>query len=213
MDIQIPPAESRANHALLRRLLAERNREPERAESIDGQIREAFERTAAVLVMDMVGFSRISLRSGIIHYLAMIAEMDQLARPPIAAHGGIVLKQEADNLFALFDTPTQAYRAALAIFDAFDQANVRASDDRHIRGCIGIGFGPLLVIDDADVFGCEMNLACKLGEDHAAASEILLTADAFAALEPGLPPTEPASYHVAGVPIHCHRHRHGAAEG
>ncbi len=207
MEIDVSPADARANRALLRRLLAERNRDPSRAEQIDEQVRLAFERTAAVLVMDMVGFSRISLRCGIIHYLAMIAEMEEAARPAVLAHGGKVVKQEADNLFAVFDTPTQAMRAALAIFAAFEAINAALSDDRHIQGCIGIGYGPVLVIDDADVFGCEMNLACKLGEDHAGPSEILLTADAHAALDPEPFPTEPATFHVGGVPVHCHRYR------
>lgn len=207
MEIDVPPGDARANRALLRRLLAERNREPERAAQIDEQVRLAFERTAAVLVLDMVGFSRISLTSGIIHYLAMIAEMDEAARPAVLAYGGKVVKQEADNLFAVFDTPTQALRAALAIFSAFDARNATVSDDRHIQGCIGIGYGPLLVVDDADVFGCEMNLACKLGEDHAQATEILLTDAARAALEPGLFSTEPVTHRVGGVPVQSHRHR------
>ena len=202
-------AEARTSRALLRRLLEARNREPERVVLIDAQIRAAFERTAAVLVLDMVGFSRISVRSGIIHYLAMIAEMDSAARPAVAHHGGVVLKQEADNLFALFDGPAEAFRAAVAIYDAFRALNARVPSEQQVEGCIGIGFGPMLLIDDADVFGCEVNLACKLGEDHARAGEILLTDAAHAALHPAPFPTEPVRVHVGGMVIPCHRYNHG----
>src|SRR4051812_26767325 len=58
-----------SGRALLRQLLSERNQESERAAEIDEQIRRTFERVVAVLVLDMVGFSRLSEKHGIIHYL------------------------------------------------------------------------------------------------------------------------------------------------
>ena len=211
MDLDISDGAARANHALLHRLLDERNRDPARAEAIDAEIRRAFEQTVAILVLDMVGFSRTSLRLGIIHYLAMIRAMEAAARPAVAAFGGRVIKQEADNLFAVFDTPTLAVRAALAIFEAFEASNREVEADRHIQGGIGIGFGPVLVIDGRDLFGSEMNLACKLGEDHAQGSEILLTAAACSALEPDLGAIEPATFAVSGLRIDGHRLRYDRA--
>ena len=50
---------------------------------------------------------------------------------------------------------------------------------------MGIGFGPTLVIAESDLFGEEMNLACKLGEDIAGPRQILLTPAAVAALPSG----------------------------
>lgn len=44
--------------------------------------------------------------------------------------------------------------------------------------CLGLGYGEVLRIGDADVFGAEVNAASKLGEDAAKAGEILMT-DAF----------------------------------
>jgi len=41
---------------------------------------------------------------------------------------------------------------------------------------VGIGYGDVLRIGDADVFGAEVNAAAKLGEDTAVAGEILVTA-------------------------------------
>ena len=41
--------------------------------------------------------------------------------------------------------------------------------------CIGLGYGDMLRIGDADVFGAEVNAASKLGEDTAEAWEILVT--------------------------------------
>ena len=52
--------------------------------------------------------------------------------------------------------------------------------------CVGIGYGEMLRIGDADIFGAEVNAACKLGEDVAKSSEILLTG--AASRETSLPP-------------------------
>ena len=196
-----------SGRALLRHLLAERNHEGGRAEEIDDQIRRAFERTVAVLVLDMVGFSRISREHGIIHYLAMIARMALAARPAIEGNGGRVVKQEADNIFAVFETPAMALEAALDIFRGFEAINGVTPSESDIFGSVGIGHGPTLLIEDDDLFGCEVNTACKLGEDLAGASEILLSAAAFEALPPGLYRWEPARYSVSGVDIDCHLFR------
>ncbi|HEX8202762.1 MAG TPA: adenylate/guanylate cyclase domain-containing protein [Isosphaeraceae bacterium] len=169
----------------LRRLLSERNQEPGRAAEIDGRIRAAFERRVAILVLDMCGFSRLSRKHGIIFYLGMIRQMEEAATPAVVGNGGRVIKQEADNLFAVFDQPAQALEAALDIVRAFAAVNSVVPSDRDLHGSIGIGFGATLVVGDEDLFGVEVNLAAKLGEDVARAGEILLTAAAYRALPPG----------------------------
>jgi len=40
---------------------------------------------------------------------------------------------------------------------------------------VGLGYGRMLRIGDADVYGAEVNAASKLGEDRAKAWEILVT--------------------------------------
>src|SRR4051812_1248967 len=130
----------RPGHGELRRLLSERNQHPERAEGIDAQIRAAFERRAAILALDMCGFSRLSRKHGIIFYLAMIRQMEEAATPAVVGNGGRVIKQSADNLYAVFDRPDRALEAALDIFRAFGAVNSVVPDDRDIHGSIGIGF-------------------------------------------------------------------------
>ena len=166
---------SETGSALLRRLLGIRNQFPERIQEIDQQVRDAFERQVAILVLDMVGFSRLTVQHGIIHYLAMINQMEEAARPAVYGNGGEVIKQEADNLYADYEDPAHALESALDIFRAFDAVNNVVPPDRDIFGSIGIGYGRSLIIDDKDLFGSEVNFACKLGEDLAGKSEILLT--------------------------------------
>lgn len=171
-----------AGRAHLRRLLSERNQYPERAAAIDDQIHRAFTRRVALLVLDMCGFSRLTAEHGVIHFLAMVRQMEQAAGPGIAGNGGQLIKQEADNLFAIFDTPEQALEAALDIIRSVEAMNAVLPQERAMAISVGIGYGDTLIIDGQDMFGQEMNSACKLGEDIAGRQEILLTAAAFAAL-------------------------------
>jgi len=190
----------------MRHLLSERNQFPERADEIDQQLRASFERKVAILALDMVGFSRLTIQYGIIHYLAMIHQMEEAARPAVTGNGGKVIKQEADNLYAIFDDPLRALAASLDIFRAFDAINTVVPPGRDIYGSIGIGYGETLVIEEKDIFGSEVNIACKLGEDLAGKSEILLTLDAYAALPPDHHVCSPLSFSVGEMRIDCHRH-------
>ena len=197
---------SESGDALLRRLLGVRNQFPERIDEIDEQLRAAFERTVAVLVLDMVGFSRLTVEYGIIHYLAMIHQMEEAARPAVTGNGGVVVKQEADNLYAIFDDPALALESALDIFRAFDAVNSVVPPGRDIFGSIGIGYGATLVIDERDMYGCEVNIACKLGEDLAGKGEILLTRLAYEALPPDRSVCSPAAFSISEMTFDYYRY-------
>ena len=49
------------------------------------------------------------------------------------------------------------------------------SEEEQILFCVGLGYGEILNIGYADVFGAEVNAASKLGEDTAKAWEVLVT--------------------------------------
>ena len=197
---------SESGRALLRRLLGIRNQYPDRVEQIDQQVRDAFERQVAILVLDMTGFSRLTVQHGIIHYLAMINQMEEAARPAVQGNGGTVIKQEADNLYAVYDDPEHALESALDIFRAFDAVNSVVPLNRDIYGSIGIGYGTSLIIGEEDLFGSEVNFACKLGEDLAGKGEILLTRSAHQALPRGRYVCEPVTYEVSEMKIDCYRY-------
>lgn len=199
IDLSEQPGRDLLNH-----LLAERNQHPERAGEIDARIRQEFERPVAILALDMCGFTRLTEKFGIIHYLSMIHQMESVARPAVRDNGGVVIKCEADNLWAVFDTPAHALEAALDIFRVFDAINTVVPEQRDIYGSIGIGFGSTLIIGKHDLYGPEMNLASKLGEDLAESKEILLTRAAYEALMPDEYVCEPASYQISELDIDCY---------
>jgi len=168
-----------ASRKQLERLLDRRNEHPEQLLAIDREICRTFERECAIFVLDMCGFSRLTLRHGIVHYLALIRRMQRTVLPIVGEHDGRVVKTEADNVFATFATVGRALKAARTVQRALARENAVLPQDWDVNVGIGIGYGPLLMIGDEDVYGSEMNLASKLGEDLAEAGEILLTGAAF----------------------------------
>jgi adenylate cyclase len=136
---------------------------------------QAYGVTRAILVADMSGFSELSQRHGIVHYLAMVRRMQLAATPMVERHGGTVVKFVADNCFAIFADTASAIRCAVDFNNALDQANRTAADQPAIHVSCGIDRGEILVIGNHEFFGNAVNRACKLGEDVAARGEILVT--------------------------------------
>jgi adenylate cyclase len=169
-----------ASRRTLERLLDRRNEHPEQIASVDAQIRAQFEATHAIFVLDMCGFSRLTQKLGIIHYLSLIRRMQRIVLPRIIEHGGTVMKTEADNVFGVFADVPEAADAARSIMEELIIQNRALPADWDVHVGIGIGYGPMLMVGDHDAFGGEMNFASKLGEDLAQAEEILLTEAAWA---------------------------------
>lgn len=158
----------------------------ERRQEIEKEIWAIYGREYAVLILDMSGFSLLTQRHGIIFYLSMVRRMHKAVAPITLKSGGKVVKFEADNCFAVFDTPLQAVEAAREIHTFF----AAEKHPERIRVSIGIDYGKVLMVDDIDVFGNPVNRASKLGEDIAEADETLITSEAFALI--------PASAGVTG---------------
>lgn len=147
---------------------------PERKPAIERMLQDAFGRRKAVLALDMSGFTLSVRRDGILNYLCQIRRMHKLTTPLVLAHGGVVVKNEADNLLAVFDDVDSAVAAALAMVQASATDGVAPS----LSFSVGIDVGDILLIDQVDCFGDAVNLAYKLGEDIARPGEILLTQQA-----------------------------------
>ncbi len=195
------PIAQRNSRANLERILGEMIEVPERRAELAGMVEEIFRQDKAVLVLDMSGFSRTTQRHGIVSFLLMIHEMKLIARPCVEAHGGLLVKAEADNLFCLFDTVAAAVRASQDITERLNAANLLLPEDRRLHVSIGIGYGDVLNVADEDLFGNEVNLASKLGEDVAERGEILLTAAARAQLHEADIPIREETVSISGLDV------------
>jgi class 3 adenylate cyclase len=138
----------------------------------------------AVFVLDMSGFSMLTRKYGIVHYLSMVRRMQMTTKPIVKSYGGSMIKYEADNCFAVFPNPLAAVNAAIAMQHAFRASNLLTSDELDIHISCGIDYGKILIIGHEDCFGDPVNRASKMGEDLAAAGEILITREAMQMIPP-----------------------------
>ena len=159
----------------LEKLIAERLAPGADKANIDRRIMRLFGETWAVLYTDLAGFSRNVAKFGIIHFLQTLYESHRLLVPLIELDNGILLKTEGDSLIVMFRHVNDAVRCAVTMQRCTRTYNETRSDEEKLLLCVGIGYGEVLRIGDADIFGAEVNAACKLGEDHAKPGEILIT--------------------------------------
>jgi class 3 adenylate cyclase len=153
--------------------------ELEDRQRIERMLWKEFGHKKAVFVMDMSGFSLLTQKFGIVHYLSMVKRMQIATLPVIEKNGGQVVKFEADNCFAMFDEVRPAIQAAVALNAAFDKMNGHTDESFDIRISIGIDYGDVLLTGGPDYFGDAVNRACKLGEDVAGPGEIYVNQAAF----------------------------------
>jgi class 3 adenylate cyclase len=189
------------NRAYLEKLLQERNERPEKMAEVDAEINATFRQNHAILVMDMSGFSRTTVRYGIIHFLAMIHRMHAIVKPVIAEYSGTIVKEEADNIFAVFPDVKSAVKAAIDAMKQTAAVNTTLPPEMDIYLCIGIGCGDVLMLEGEDMYGSELNLASKLGEDLAERGEILLTAAAFEKFEGKKEDLERVEFSISGLEL------------
>jgi class 3 adenylate cyclase len=164
-----------ASEERLERLIRERLQPGADKDKIDKRIWDLFGEEWAVMFTDLSGFSRKVAKFGIIHFLQTIFESERLLLPVIEAHDGILLKEEGDSLLVIFRNARKALMSALEMQRVLQAYNRDKPDEEKVLLCVGIGFGMVLRIGDADVFGQEVNAASKLGEDTAKAGEIIIT--------------------------------------
>ena len=196
----------------LNRLLQERNEHPERAADVDARIDAIFGDTLAVMVMDMSGFCRQTVRYGINHFLAKIHRLHSIALPVIEQHRGEVIKVEADNIYSVFEDVPQAVAAAADTVGRLEAANTMLPEELDMRAEFGIGYGHILIVEDDDFYGTEVNLASKLGEDVASGGEILLTEAACKRLTAaGSGGCEPIEMTVSGLTFTAYRYKRAGA--
>jgi adenylate cyclase len=193
------------SEARLWKLVEERTKLGSDTAEIDRRIWDLFGEDWAVMFTDLSGFSRQVAKFGIIHFLQVIFEHKQLLLPVVEQHDGILLKIEADSFLILFKSPTRALECAIAMQRLCQSVNQRRTPEEQIVLCVGVGHGKVLKIGATDVYGLEVNLASKLGEDIARGNEVLVTPAARAAVGE-LPGSTFEEYTVEYVNEHtCYR--------
>lgn len=164
-----------------------------------------YGRTLAILCVDSCGFTRVTQSHGIFHFLQRLVVLrklfTQVAQAQHAAKQGV----RADNLFAAFEQPADALAAAVQLNAVLASSDLHLTDSERFQVCCGIGYGRVLDVGDRGTFGCEVNLAYKLGEDLAEGGEILITESCRQALDIGDLNLHRQECELAGLKLVYHR--------
>lgn len=173
-DLHLNPL---TGHGEFDRLIAEFSelRDAEEMESARQAVWEKFGVEGAVFISDMASFSSTSRKIGVCHFLKLIHRARQIIAPLIAQNNGLLLKCDADNCYAFFESTDDAVRASFDINAELFRHNDEFSLNEQIYLSVGIDYGRVLLISDKEFFGDPVNTASKLGEDLAIKAETLVT--------------------------------------
>lgn len=116
-----------------------------------------------------------------------------------------MLAREADNFFALMPDPAGALECGRALLSEVAKSNGGLPADKRLAVSIGVGHGDVLMIERGLMYGDEMNLVCKVGEDLAGPDEILLTPAAREALGPAHGDFEERRLSISGLDVTAYR--------
>jgi adenylate cyclase len=139
----------------------------------------------AVVYTDTADFTLRTARDGILHFLMVFNRLVVQAEPMLRRHAGRLIKVEADSLLMRFPDVEAACHGVDAMESLLRRLNRGRVANERLRFSYGIGYGDMLDLEE-DLFGLEVNLASKLGEDLAKPGEALLTPTAAAVLSPAL---------------------------
>ena len=139
-------------------------------------------RKRAVVFTDTADFTIRAAKDGILHFLMIFDRFVGEAGKVVVKSGGDIVKVEADSLLLRYDDVAAACAGVEALESLLRRMNDDLPANERLRFSYGIGYGDVLDLDE-DMFGLEVNLASKIGEDLARPGEALLTPSAAAALD------------------------------
>ena len=119
-------------------------------------------RLAAILVADIVGYSRLMGldEGGTIRRLKALRR--DLIDPAITMAHGRIVKTMGDGLLVEFPSPLRAVSCAVRIQRALADWEPALSEDRRFKLRFGINVGDVVAQTDGDLFGDGVNVAARL---------------------------------------------------
>ena len=117
---------------------------------------------AAILVSDVVGYSRLT-GADEDRILARLRSLrSDLIDPTIAVHHGRVVKRTGDGAIVEFRSVVDAVNCAIEVQRAMVERNAEVAPDKRIEFRIGIHLGDVVEESDGDLMGDGVNIAARL---------------------------------------------------
>src|SRR6202158_1325735 len=133
---------------------------------------------AAILVADVVGFSRLAGADEDRTLSRLRGLRSDLIDPAIAAHHGRIVKRTGDGALVEFRSVVDAVRCAIEVQNGMVERNAGVPAERRIEFRIGIHLGDVVEESDGDLMGDGVNIASRL-EGVATPGTICLSEDAY----------------------------------
>jgi TolB-like protein/class 3 adenylate cyclase len=123
--------------------------------------RRVERRLAAILAVDVVGYSRLmgADEEGTLEHLKALRR--ELVDPKIAEHRGRTVKTTGDGLLVEFPSVVDAVSCAVAVQQAIPERNMGVEAANRIELRIGINLGDVIVEGD-DLYGDGVNIAARI---------------------------------------------------
>jgi adenylate cyclase len=133
---------------------------------------------AAILVSDVVGYSRLAGADEDRTLARLRALRSDLIDPTISVHHGRIVKRTGDGSVIEFRSVVDAVRCALEVQHTMVERNAGVALDKRIEFRIGIHLGDVVEESDGDLMGDGVNIAARL-EGVCDPGAVCLSEDAY----------------------------------
>ena len=133
---------------------------------------------AAIVVADIVGFSRLARIDEEWRLARLRALRGDLIDPAVAAHYGRVVKGTGDGSIVEFRSVIDATRCAIEMQNGLVERNAGVPPEKRIEFRVGVHVGEVVEESDGDLMGDAVNVAARL-EGIAKPGAICLSEDAY----------------------------------
>jgi adenylate cyclase len=116
----------------------------------------------AILVSDVVGYSRLAGADEDRTLSRLRGLRSDLIDPAIAAHGGRVVNRTGDGSLVEFRSVVDAVRCAIEVQNGMVERNAGVAPERRIEFRVGIHLGDVVEESDGDLMGDGVNIAARL---------------------------------------------------
>ncbi|AHF85370.1 adenylate cyclase [Rhizobium leguminosarum bv. trifolii WSM1689] len=134
-------------------------------------------RLAAVLIADVVGYSRLSEIDEEGTRIRFHTDLHELFEPKIATHHGRLIKTMGDGILVEFHSVVDALRCAVKIQQQKAERNAALRPEQRMLFRIGVNLGDVIV-EGEDIHGDGVNIAARL-ESLAQPGGICISGTAF----------------------------------
>ena len=156
-------------------------------------------RNLTILMTDIKGFTDKTSRRSRSDIQQMLDDHKSVVLPVLEGRGGRLIKTIGDAFLMVFESPTDAVLAGIAVQDALREHNEGEAEDDRIEIRVAINSGEVNLIEN-DVYGEAVNITARI-ESIAQAGEVFFTEAVYLSMnKTEVPSSEVGLLQLKGIP-------------